>query len=124
MPIAIYKHGLTSYSLSDTVFCKDDATDIFNSIKKHRKPIRVQAHVNTSDFSDAFLIVGLTNKDLNLLDAALLISGEPKFKRSVIMLIVNVSIKHIEEELLTAMHKEHIDQLLAKAQLEEEERSK
>lgn len=124
MPIAIYKQGLSSYFISDIVFCKDDATDIFNSVKNHRTPIRIQAHVSTSDFSDAFLIVGLANKDLNLLDAALLISGEPKFKRSVIMLIVNVDIKHVEEELLTDMHKDHITQLLAKAQLEEEERSK
>lgn len=124
MPIAIYKQGLSSYFISNILFCVEDATEIFNSVKKHRTSIRVQAHVNTSDFSDAFLIAGLSNQDLNILDAALLISGEPKFKRSVCMLMVNVSIKHIEEELLTDMDKAHITQLMAKAQLEEEERSK
>lgn len=124
MPIAIYKQGLGSYSLSDIVFYVEDTTDLFNSVKKHRTTIRVQAHVNTSDFSDAFLIAGLSNEDLNILDAALLISGEPKIKRSVRMLMVNVATKHIEEELLSGMTKDHITQLLAKAQLEEEERSK
>lgn len=122
MPIAIYKQGLGSYSLSDIVFYVEDTTDVFNIVKKHRTTIRVQAHVNTSDFSDAFLIAGLANEDLNILDAALIISGEPKFKRSVCMLMVNVATKHIEEELLSGMNKDHITQLLAKAQLEEEER--
>lgn len=120
MPIAIYKQGLGSYLLSNIVFYIEDATDIFNSVKNHRASIRVQAHVNTSDFSDAFLIAELNNQDLNVLDAALLISGEPKFKRSVCMLMVNVSTKHIEEELLSAMNRAHITQLLAKTQLEEE----
>lgn len=118
MPIAIYKQGLSGYFLSTILFYIEDTTDIFNSVKNHRTSIRVQAHVNTSDFSDAFLIAGLSNQDLDMLDAALLISGEPKFKRSVCMLMVNVSIKHIEEELLTDMNKDHITQLLAKAQLE------
>lgn len=121
MPIAVYKQGIDSYFISDIVFHIDDATDIFNKVKNHRTPIRVQAHVNISDFSDAFLIAGLTNEDLNVLDAALLISGQPKLKRSNCMLLVNVSIKHIEEELLVDMNKAHITQLLAKAQLEEEE---
>ena len=124
MPIAIYKQGKESYTISDIIFCKEDATDMFNSIKNHRTTIRIQAHVNISDFSDAFLISGFSNQDLNTLDAALLLSGEPKIRRSVCMLMVNVSTKHIEEELLTDMNKSHITQLLAKAQLEEEERSK
>lgn len=121
MPIAIYKQGKQSYTLSDIVFHTEDATDIFNSVKNHRTPIHVQAHVNISDFSEAFLIAGPAHQDLKLLDAALLIAGEPRFKRSVCMLMVNVSIKHIEEELLNSMNKSHITHLLAKAQLEEKE---
>lgn len=121
MPIAVYKQGIDSYFISDIVFHVDDATDMFNSVKNYRASIRVQAHVNISDFSDAFLIAGLANEDLNVLDAALLISGQPKLKRSNCMLLVNVSIEHIEEELLVDLHKAHITQLLAKAQLEEEE---
>ena len=123
MPIAIYKQRLSGYFISNILFCIEDATDIFNSVKNHRTTIRVQAHVNISDFSDAFLIAGLSNQDLDILDAALLISGEPKFKRSVCMLMVNVATKHIEEELLSGMTNAHITQLLAKAQLEEEDQN-
>lgn len=118
MPIAIYKQGKESYTISDIIFCKEDATDMFNSIKNHRPTIRIQAHVNISDFSDAFLISGFSNQDLNTLDAALLLSGEPKIRRSVCMLMVDVSTKHIEEELLTDINKAHITQLLTKEQLD------
>lgn len=118
MPIALYKQGKESYTISDIVFCKEDATDMFNSIKNHRTTIHIQAHVNISDFSDAFLISGFYNPDLNTLDAALLLSGEPKIRRGVCMLMVNVSTKHIEEELLTDMKRTYITQLLTKEQLD------
>ena len=120
MPIAIYRQGKERYTIYAIIFCKEDATDMFNSIKNHRTTIRIQAHVNISDFSDAFLISGFSNPDLNTLDAVLLLSGEPKIRRSVYMLMVNVSTKHIEEELLTDMYKDHITQLLANAQLDTE----
>lgn len=104
MPIAIYRQSVDTYQLIGNFFLTEDVTHIFEETRKDRVKFKVNIHVDECVYCDAFHIAGLANADLNTLDAALLLSGEPKFRRAVVMLFVNVDPKYAELQPFQGLH--------------------
>lgn len=96
MPLAIYRESIDTYQLTGYFFINEDVTHIFEETRKSRVKFKVNIHLDEFVFCDAFHLAGLADADLIALDAALLLSGEPKCRRSVVMLIVNVDPKYAE----------------------------
>ena len=104
MPIAIYRQSVDTYQLIGNFFITEDVTHIFEETRKDRAKFKVNIHADEFLYCDAFHIAGLSGDDLKMLDAALLLSGEPKYKRAVIMLFVNVDPKYAELQTFQGLH--------------------
>ena len=90
MPIAIYRKGANSYLLNDILFPSENTEELFREVRRKRDVHLINVDYREGSKSPAFIIAGLS-EDLNVLDAALILSGLPRIERKVKMLIVNLS---------------------------------
>lgn len=107
MPIAVYRQSVDTYQLIGQFFLTEDVTHIFEETRKNRTKFKVNIHVDEFLYFDAFHIAGLS-ADISTLDSALLLSGEPKLTRTVVMLFVNVDPKYAEMQPFQGLHEKAI----------------
>lgn len=89
MTIAVYRKDSQSYLLNDILFPEESTEELFREIRRKRDLHLIDVDYREGHKSPAFIIAGLS-EDLNVLDAALRLSGLPRFERRVKMLIVNL----------------------------------
>lgn len=118
MPLAVYRQAVDNYQLTGYFFINEDVTHIFEETRKDRVKFKVNIHLDEFIYCDAFHLAGLADSDLIALDAALLLSGETKCRRSVVMLIVNVDPKYADLQPFQGLHERPIKEAAQAAEQE------